>query len=98
MEAASDHPHLHLHLHLNPSMATHSLFCVSVSQAEAISDGDLIDRKIRGQQDFSLMPVHAMVSSVAPGILLDGGLGARPDFPSYVRQLFVSLFLDTAMI
>lgn len=35
--------------------------------ADAISDGDLVDRMIHGtQQHWSLMPLHGMISTVTP--------------------------------
>ncbi|KAJ2893674.1 Replication factor C subunit 1 [Zalerion maritima] len=43
--------------------------------AESISDGDLIDRMIHGpQQHWSLMPTHAIFSTVRPASLVSGQL------------------------
>lgn len=43
--------------------------------AESISDGDLVDRMIHGpQQQWSLMPTHAVFSSVRPASLIAGQL------------------------
>ncbi|KAK2589991.1 DNA replication factor C complex subunit Rfc1 [Conoideocrella luteorostrata] len=43
--------------------------------AESISDGDLIDRMIHGpQQHWSLMPTHAVFSTVRPASLIAGQL------------------------
>lgn len=43
--------------------------------AESISDGDLVDRMIHGpQQQWSLMPTHAVFSTVRPSSLVAGQL------------------------
>ncbi|KAK8087037.1 ATPase family associated with various cellular activities (AAA) domain-containing protein [Apiospora phragmitis] len=43
--------------------------------AESISDGDLVDRMIHGpQQHWSLMPTHAVFSTVRPASFVDGSL------------------------
>lgn len=43
--------------------------------AESISDGDLVDRMIHGpQQQWSLMPTHAVFSTVRPASLIAGQL------------------------
>ncbi|CAK7223553.1 DNA replication factor C complex subunit Rfc1 [Sporothrix curviconia] len=45
------------------------------SAAESISDGDLVDRMIHGpQQQWSLMPTHAVFSSVRPASFIAGQL------------------------
>lgn len=53
---------------------------LSFAQADSISDGDLVSRSIMSQQLFTLMPFHAVVSTVTPGFHFSGG-GARPQFP-----------------
>lgn len=43
--------------------------------AESISDGDLVDRMIHGpQQQWSLMPTHAVFSTVRPASLVAGSM------------------------
>lgn len=43
--------------------------------AESISDGDLVDRMIHGpQQQWSLMPTHAVFSTVRPSSFMSGSL------------------------
>jgi len=44
---------------------------------EYISDGDLIDKFIHSNQNYSLMPHHGILSTVAPGTLCSGGKGPR---------------------
>ncbi|TVY82690.1 Replication factor C subunit [Lachnellula suecica] len=53
--------------------------------AESISDGDLVDRMIHGsQQQWSLMPTHAVFSTVRPASYVAGMLGGQPGFPSWL--------------
>ncbi|GAA5961864.1 hypothetical protein JCM21900_006467 [Sporobolomyces salmonicolor] len=51
--------------------------------ADAISDGDLVDAMIHGpQQQWSLMPLHGMMSCVRPASLCYGQ-GGQPNFPAW---------------
>ncbi|CAO1637864.1 unnamed protein product [Parajaminaea phylloscopi] len=56
--------------------------------AAAISDGDMVDSMIHGsQQHWSLMPLHAAVSTLKPMSLLYGMTGMNswgPSFPSWL--------------
>ncbi|KAK3315346.1 replication factor RFC1 C terminal domain-containing protein [Apodospora peruviana] len=53
--------------------------------AESISDGDLVDRMIHGpQQQWSLMPTHAVFSTVRPSSFIAGQFGAQPTFTSWL--------------
>lgn len=53
--------------------------------AESISDGDLVDRMIHGpQQHWSLMPTHAVFSTVRPSSFIAGQFGAQPNFTSWL--------------
>ncbi|KAI9819437.1 MAG: hypothetical protein M1832_004000 [Thelocarpon impressellum] len=53
--------------------------------AESISDGDLVDRMIHGsQQQWSLMPTHAVFSTVRPASFMYGPLGGPPAFTSWL--------------
>jgi replication factor C subunit 1 len=46
--------------------------------AESISDGDLVDRMIHGsQQQWSLMPTHAVFSTVRPASFMAGSLAGH---------------------
>ncbi|EPQ30116.1 uncharacterized protein PFL1_02233 [Pseudozyma flocculosa PF-1] len=56
--------------------------------AESISDGDMIDRMIHGsEQHWSLMPLHAIASTVRPCSYTYGGTeGGFPSFPSWLGQ------------
>ena len=54
--------------------------------AESISDGDLVDRMIHGsQQQWSLMPTHAICSFVRPASFVSGSLaGNQTRFTSWL--------------
>ena len=54
--------------------------------AESISDGDLVDRMIHGsQQQWSLMPTHAVFSFVRPASFVAGSqAGSQTRFTSWL--------------
>lgn len=55
--------------------------------AESISDGDLVDRMIHGpQQHWSLMPTHAVFSTVRPASFISGQVMGS-NFTSYLGNL-----------
>jgi replication factor C subunit 1 len=55
--------------------------------ASSISDGDLVDRMIHGtQQQWSLMPTHAIFSFVRPASFIYGNMNDRPQFTSWLGQ------------
>ncbi|KAI9281040.1 replication factor RFC1 C terminal domain-containing protein, partial [Sporodiniella umbellata] len=55
--------------------------------AEAVADGDLVDRMIHGStQQYSLMPVHAIMSCVRPAYYVTGQFQARTGFPGWLGQ------------
>lgn len=55
--------------------------------AESISDGDLVDRMIHGtQQQWSLMPTHAVFSFVRPASYQFGNMTERSQFTTWLGQ------------
>jgi replication factor C subunit 1 len=53
--------------------------------AESISDGDLVDRMIHGsQQQWSLMPTHAVFSAVRPASYVAGLVQGQVQFTSWL--------------
>jgi replication factor C subunit 1 len=53
--------------------------------AESISDGDLVDRMIHGsQQQWSLMPTHAVFSTVRPASYIAGLVQGRTQFTTWL--------------
>ncbi|KAK0639359.1 replication factor RFC1 C terminal domain-containing protein [Cercophora newfieldiana] len=53
--------------------------------AESISDGDLVDRMIHGpQQHWSLMPTHAVFSTVRPASFIAGSFSGQTTFTTWL--------------
>lgn len=53
--------------------------------AESISDGDLVDRMIHGsQQQWSLMPTHAVFSTVRPASFMSGAMTGQTAFTAWL--------------
>jgi len=74
------------YLKTNPSRSTHlsgrernlKNLALFGAAADSISDGDLVDAMIHGQQQhWSLMPVHGVFSTVAPSSYVYGGYGGQ---------------------
>lgn len=56
--------------------------------ADSISEGDLVDRMIHGsQQQWSLMPTHALMSFVRPASFVAGSMaGHQSSFPAWMGK------------
>ncbi|XP_043919505.1 replication factor C subunit 1 [Protopterus annectens] len=54
--------------------------------ADSICDGDLVDRQIRSNQSWGLLPTQAIYASVIPGELMRGYLSQFPSFPSWLGK------------
>ncbi|KAM9857419.1 replication factor C subunit 1 [Aulostomus maculatus] len=54
--------------------------------ADSICDGDLVDRRIRSGQNWSLLPTQAIYASVIPGELMRGYMSSFPTFPSWLGK------------
>lgn len=68
-----------------PKKMNLKLLELAESAAESISDGDLVDRMIHGsQQQWSLMPTHAVFSFVRPASFVYGNLGGQVGFTSWL--------------
>ena len=83
------------YLKTNPSRANqfegkerkYKLLELADQAAESISDGDLVDRMIHGsQQQWSLMPTHAVFSFVRPASFVNGMFTSQPNFPAWLGQ------------
>ncbi|OAP55551.1 hypothetical protein AYL99_10524 [Fonsecaea erecta] len=83
------------YLKTNPALASSyngkeramKLLELADNAAASISDGDLVDRMIHGsQQQWSLMPLHAIFSFVRPASYMYGNLGGQAGFPSWFGQ------------
>ncbi|KAJ2553258.1 DNA replication factor C complex subunit Rfc1 [Coemansia sp. RSA 1933] len=56
------------------------------SAADLISESDIVDRKLRGSQQWGLMPLHAALSCVGPALCMRGGRSAMYRFPGWLGQ------------
>ncbi|KAK0361534.1 DNA replication factor C complex subunit Rfc1 [Friedmanniomyces endolithicus] len=62
----------------NPKLKKLALLDFVAKAADSISDGDLVDRMIHGsQQQWSLMPTHAMLAFVRPASFVYGSLAGH---------------------
>ncbi|KAJ2749843.1 DNA replication factor C complex subunit Rfc1, partial [Coemansia sp. BCRC 34490] len=54
--------------------------------AELISESDIVDSKLRGSQQWGLMPLHAALSCVGPALFARGGRNQMYRFPAWLGQ------------
>ena len=52
--------------------------------AHSLADGDLVERQLRSNQAWSLLPTQAVFSSVLPGEYMCGHLAGQIEFPSWL--------------
>jgi replication factor C subunit 1 len=65
----------------------HSYIDLCSAAADSISDADLVDSLIRGSnQEWSLSPFHAVMSSVRPAYYCHGAMSGRVEFASWLGQ------------
>jgi replication factor C subunit 1 len=64
-----------------------SFMALAAAAADAISLGDRVDSLIHGSnQEWSLAPLHGMMSSVLPAYYVHGGMAGRMDFAGWLGQ------------
>jgi len=56
------------------------------SAADSISDADLFESSIRQEQQWSLMPVHGILSTIRPAHFVQGQLRGRQNFPAWLGK------------
>ncbi|XP_068799243.1 replication factor C subunit 1 isoform X1 [Struthio camelus] len=77
------------YVHVKPAAAGGNLkkHLVLLSRAaDSICDGDLVDRQIRSKQNWNLLPIQAIYSSVLPGELMRGYMSQFPVFPNWLGK------------
>ncbi|XP_054634941.1 replication factor C subunit 1 isoform X2 [Dunckerocampus dactyliophorus] len=77
------------YLHVRPAAArgdAKAHLVLLSKTADSISDGDLVDRRIRSGQNWSLLPTQAIYASVIPGELMRGYMSHFPTFPSWLGK------------
>ncbi|KAK3096315.1 DNA replication factor C complex subunit Rfc1, partial [Teratosphaeriaceae sp. CCFEE 6253] len=77
----------------NPALKRLATLDLVTKAADSISDGDLVDRLIHGsQQQWSLMPTHALFAFVRPAAFVHGtmagghGGGGGPRFTAWLGK------------
>ncbi|XP_042340871.1 replication factor C subunit 1 isoform X2 [Plectropomus leopardus] len=77
------------YLHVRPKAAGGDLkshLMLLSKTADSICEGDLVDRRIRSGQNWSLLPTQAIYASVLPGELMRGYMSQFPTFPSWLGK------------
>ncbi|XP_048364941.1 replication factor C subunit 1 isoform X2 [Sphaerodactylus townsendi] len=77
------------YIHVKPAAAGGNMkkhLMLLSKAADSISDGDLVDRQIRSRQNWNLLPIQAIYSSVLPGELMRGYMNQFPNFPSWLGK------------
>jgi replication factor C subunit 1 len=54
--------------------------------ADSISLGDLLSDSMYSEQDYTLMPAHAVLSTIYPAYLMRGGMSDRIAFPQWLGK------------
>ncbi|XP_055546783.1 replication factor C subunit 1 [Wyeomyia smithii] len=54
--------------------------------ADSLSRGDMVDRRIRSNMAWSLLPLQAMYSSVLPGEYMEGFFSGQINFPGWLGK------------
>ena len=56
------------------------------SAADSISDSDLFESIIRREQQWSLMPLHGVLSTIRPAFFIQGTFKSRQSFPAWLGK------------
>ena len=65
--------------------------------ADSIAQGDLVERMIRSQNAWSLLPTEAIFASVIPGEYMSGHVAGQIQFPQVMKKVnsyFASIMAD----
>ncbi|CAK9821609.1 Replication factor C subunit 1 [Anthophora retusa] len=54
--------------------------------ADSLALGDIVEKSIRSNNNWSLLPVQACYSSVIPGTLMSGHIGGQINFPAWLGR------------
>lgn len=74
------------YLHVKPRGDSLEVLEKIAKAADSISNGDLVDKKIRSNQAWSLLPTMAVFSSVIPGAHMEGNFTAPVNFPAWLGK------------
>lgn len=74
------------YLHVKPKGDQLEVLERIAKTADSISNGDLVDKKIRSNQAWSLLPTMAVFSSVLPGEYMEGNFTKPVNFPLWLGK------------
>lgn len=74
------------YLHVKPNCDKSQLLERVAWAADALSLGDLVERKIRLNQAWTLLPTQAIFSSVLPGEYMEGSFTSAVNFPGWLGK------------
>lgn len=74
------------YLHVKPNCKDSEVLDRVAKTADSLSLGDTVDRRIRSNMAWSLLPTQAMFSSVMPGEFMKGTFKSTPNFPSWLGK------------
>lgn len=74
------------YLRVKPNCRSDEILDRIAKTADSISYGDLIDRKIRSNMSWSLLPTQAIFASVLPGEYMEGSFKSQPAFPTWLGK------------
>jgi replication factor C subunit 1 len=74
------------YLHSKPKCSSAELLKRVAMAADSLSIGDMIEKKIRSSQSWSLLPTQAAFSSVLPGYYMEGAYTSAVKFPGWLGK------------
>ena len=74
------------YLHVKPNCKKSQVLERIAMTADSLSLGDLVEKKIRSSQAWSLLPIQAIFSSVLPGEYMKGSLSSASNFPGWLGK------------
>ncbi|XP_063977765.1 replication factor C subunit 1 [Diachasmimorpha longicaudata] len=74
------------YLSVNPKAPKTELLDRVAASADSLSLGDQVERAIRSQMAWSLLPTQACYSSVIPGTLMSGHITGQINFPTWLGR------------
>lgn len=74
------------YLHVKPNCDKSEVMARVAQAADSMSMGDLVEKRIRSNMAWSLLPTQAVFSSVLPGEYMEGALASAANFPSWLGK------------
>ncbi|KOC59072.1 Replication factor C subunit 1 [Habropoda laboriosa] len=69
-----------------PRVPKNKLLQRIAESAESLALGDIVEKSIRSNNAWSLLPVQACYSSVIPGTVMSGHIGGQINFPAWLGR------------